>query len=204
AARGRELAIRHALGAKRARLIGQFLAEAFLLLVAGCSVGLLVAWTGINALLALAPSDLPRLDEVSLSWPGLTVAMGLAAIVAIGLGLFIALRATRRDPRDTLSDGSRGQVGASSQRAGRAIVAAQVAITVVLLIGAALLGRSLLQVLSVDPGFRTDGIIAMDLGLPYSDDPAAKARLSPFYADLFTRLRAVPGVADVAAPNASA
>ena len=202
AARGRELAIRHALGAGRGRLIRQFVAEACLLLAAGCAAGLIVASLGISALVALAPADLPRLEDVSLSWPVLAFAMGLSAIVAIGLGLVTAARATRRDPRDTLTEGGRGQVGASSQRAGRAIVAAQLAITVVLLVGAALLGRSLLRVLSVDPGFRTDGIIAMDLGLPDSNDPAAKARLSAFYADVFNRLRTIPGIEAVAAANA--
>ena len=202
AARGRELAIRHALGAGRGRLIRQFVAEAFVLLAIGGSIGVLVASTGITALLALAPSDLPRLDDVSLSWPVLGFAMGLSAVVAIALGLITAARATRRDPRDTLTDGGRGQVGASSQHVGRAIVAAQLAMTVVLLIGAALLGRSLLQVLSVDPGFRTEGIVAMNLDLPYSDDSAAKTRLSPFYADLFARLRVIPGVTEVAAANA--
>ncbi|HEY6357070.1 MAG TPA: FtsX-like permease family protein, partial [Vicinamibacterales bacterium] len=117
--------------------------------------------------------------------------------------LVTALRATRGDPRGTLIDGARGQAGgASSQRLGRAIVAAQLAITVVLLIGAALLGRSLLRVLSVDPGFRTTGIIAMDLALPSSDDPAVKARLAPFYTDVFDRLRAIPGIDEVAAANA--
>jgi predicted permease len=85
---------------------------------------------------------------------------------------------------------------------GRALVAAQMAITVVLLTGAALLGRSLAHALSIDPGFRTDGIIAMDLALPYSEDPGATARLSPFYAGVFDRLRAIPGVEDVAAANA--
>jgi predicted permease len=202
AARARELAIRHALGAGRGRVIRQFVAEAFVLLTIGCSAGLLVAWLGIGALLALAPPDLPRLDEVSLSWPVLAFAMGLSAVVAIGLGFITAARATRRDPRETLTDASRGQVGASSQRTGRTIVAAQLATTVVLLIGAALLGRSLLQVLSVDPGFRTAGIIAMDLGLPDSEDPGAKARLSAFYADIFDKLRAIPGVEAVAAANA--
>ncbi|HUL74831.1 MAG TPA: ABC transporter permease [Vicinamibacterales bacterium] len=202
AARGRELAIRHALGARRGRLIRQFVAEASILLALGCSAGLVVAALGLDALLAIAPADLPRLEDVSLSWPVMAFAMALSAVVAVGLGLVTAIRATRRDPRETLTDGSRGQAGASSQRVGRAIVAAQLAITVVLLIGAALLGRSLLRVLSVDPGFRTDGIVAMDLGLPDSDDPAVKAKLPVFYADLFDRLQAIPGVAEVAAANA--
>ena len=202
AARGRELAIRHALGARRTRLIRQFMAEAFVLLTAGCGAGLLVAWAGISALLSLAPADLPRLEEVSLSWPVLGFAIALSSLVAIALGLVTATRATARDPRETLSDGGRAQAGASSQRVGRSIVAAQLAITVVLLVGAALLGRSLLRVLSVNPGFRTEGLVAMDLNLPDSSDPAAKARLSPFYTDLFNRLRAIPGVQEVAGVNA--
>jgi predicted permease len=128
--------------------------------------------------------------------------MGLSAGVASALGLFTALRAGNRDPREGLVDGARGQTGAASRRVGRIIVAAQMAMTVVLLIGAALLGRSLLRVLSVDPGFRTDGIIAMDLAMPYSDDEGARARLSPLFEDVFARLRALPGVQQVAAANA--
>jgi putative ABC transport system permease protein len=203
AARQRELAIRHALGAGRGRLVRQFVAEAIVLVLPSCLAGLLIAFLGISGLLSLAPADLPRLEDVTMSWPVLGFAMGLSALVAVALGLVTALRATNRDPRDTLVDGARGQTaGASSQRVGRMIVTAQLAITVVLLIGAALLGRSLLRVLSVNPGFRTSGIIAMDLALPDSDDPAAKARLVPFYADVFDRLRAIPGVEEVAAANA--
>ena len=203
AARQHELAIRHALGAGRARFVRQFVAEALVLSAASCLAGLLIASLGINGLLALAPADLPRLEEVTLSWEVLGFAAGLSGLVAVALGLVTAFRATRRDPRESLGDGARGQVGAaSSQRVGRVIVAAQLAITVVLLIGAALLGRSLLRVLSVNPGFRTDGVVTMDLAMPYSDDPAAKARLSPFYADAFDRLRAIPGVDEVAAASA--
>ena len=203
AARQRELAIRHALGAGRARLVRQFLAESLMLMTVSCLGGLSIASLGTGALLSLAPANLPRLDDVSMNWTVLAFAMGLSAFVAIALGLFTAMRAGNRDPRDTLVDGGRGQAGgATSQRVGRIIVAAQVAMTVVLLIGAALLGRSLLRVLSVDPGFRTDGIVAMDLAVPYSGGSQARARLSPFYADVFERLRAIPGVEDVAAANA--
>ena len=203
AARQRELAIRHALGAGRGRLVRQFVAEAIVLVLPSCLAGLLIALLGISVLLSLAPADLPRLEDVTMSWAVMGFAMGLSAVVAVALGLVTALRATNRDPRATLVDGARGQTaGASSQRVGRLIVTAQLAITVVLLIGAALLGRSLLRVLLVNPGFRTSGIIAMDLALPDSDDPAAKARLVPFYADVFDRLRAIPGVEEVAAANA--
>jgi predicted permease len=203
AARQRELAIRHALGAGRSRLVRQFVTEALALLTISCLGGLLIAWLGTNALLSVAPADLPRLEDVSMNRAVLLFAMGLSGVVAVVLGLFTALRSTRRDPREALADGSRGQTaGASSQRVGRIVVAAQMALTVVLLIGAALLGRSLLRVLSVDPGFRTDGIVTMDLAMPSSDDPQAKARLSLFFGDLFDRLHAIPGVEEVAAANA--
>ena len=203
AARQRELAIRHALGAGRGRLVRQFLAETLVLLAISCLGGLLIATLGTTALLSLAPADLPRLDEVSMNRPVLVFAMSLSALVAIALGLITAVRAAKRDPRDALVDGARGQAGgASSQRVGRIVVASQLAMTVVLLIGAALLGRSLLRVLAVDPGFRTDGIVAMDLALPYSEDPQARARLSAFYAGVFDRLRGIPEVEEVAAANA--
>jgi predicted permease len=203
AARQRELAIRHALGAGRIRLVRQFLTESLVLLAVSCIGGLLIAWLGTGALLSVAPPDLPRLEDVSMNWAVLVFAMALSALVAIVLGLLTATRAARRDPRETLVDGARGQAGsASSQRVGRAIVAAQMAMTVVLLIGAALLGRSLYRALSVDPGFRTDGLITMDLAMPASGGPAETAQLSTFYAGVFDRLRAIPGVDDVAAANA--
>ena len=203
AARQRELAIRHALGAGHLRLIRQFVTEAIVLLTISCAGGLLIARLGTGALLSLAPPDLPRLEDVSMNRAVLSFAMALSALVAIVLGLLTATRAARRDARETLVDGSRGQAGsASSQRVGRAIVAVQMALTVVLLVGAALLGRSLQQALSIDPGFRTSGIIAMDLAMPSPGDAPEKARLSSFYADVFDRLRAIPGVDDVAATNA--
>ena len=203
AARQRELAIRQALGAGHLRLIRQFVTETIVLLALSCAGGLLIARLGTGALLSLAPPDLPRLEEVSMNWAVLGFAMALSAVVAIGLGLLTATRAGRRDARETLVDGSRGQAGsASSQRVGRAIVAVQMALTVVLLVGAALLGRSLQRALSVDPGFRTDGIIAMDLAMPSTSDAPEKARLSSFYSNVFERLRTIPGVDDVAATNA--
>ena len=202
AARRPELAIRHALGAGPGRLVGQFVTEALVLLLISCLAGLLIAWLGMSALLALAPADLPRLGEVSMNGAVLTFGMGLSALTALALGLLTAAHVARRDPREALLEGARGQTGAGGRRIGRIVVTAQIAITVVLLIGAALLGRSLLRVLSVDPGFRTEGLVAMDLSLPRRADSDARARLVPFYADLFERLRVIPGVDHVAAANA--
>jgi predicted permease len=203
ASRQRELAIRHALGAARGRLIRQFVTEAGVLLALGGLGGIVMAMLGVRALVALAPATLPRLDDVFVSGAVLAFALGLAAAVAIGLGLVTAWRATRRDPRRQLADGGRSQAGgASTQRVGRAIVAMQMALTVVLLIGAALLGRSLQRVLAVDPGFRTEGIVAMDVAMPYVEGDTARARLAPFYTDLYDRLRTIGGVQDVAAATA--
>ena len=118
--------------------------------------------------MALAPENLPRLESVSISVPVLLFAFLLSTAVAVGLGAFTAARATRGDLRKGLAEGGRGQAGSQgSQRIGRAIVAAQIAITLVLVIGAGLLGRSLMKVLEVDPGFRVDKIVAMDVSLPW-------------------------------------
>jgi len=202
AARGRELAIRTALGAGRARLVRQFLAEACLLAFLGCAGGVLLARWGLDGLLALAPADLPRLDDVALSRTVLAFAVGLSALVAVGLGVVTALRATRADLRESLIGGGHGQAGSrASRRIGRLLVVAQFAITLVLLVGAGLLGRSLLRVASVDPGFRSDQVVTMDLALPGAEGPDAKARLAQFYGGAFDRLRTIPGVQEVGAAS---
>ena len=116
--------------------------------------------------------------------------------------MFTALRATSSDVREGLTEGARGQAGSQrSQRAGRLLVSAQVAITLVLVIGAGLLGRSLLKVLDVDPGFRVDGIVAMDVSLPWVQDPEARARQAVFFSNLIDRLAGIPGVRTVGAAS---
>src|SRR6266699_2371064 len=200
--RERELAIRSALGAARARLIRQFLTEAFLLSLAGGGLGVLGAFWGVAGLLGLAPQNLPRLDSVSISVPVLVFAFVLSAAVAAGLGAFTAARATSGDLRKGLEEGGRGQAGSQgSQRVGRAIVAAQIAITLVLVVGAGLLGRSLMKVLEVNPGFRVDKIVTMDVALPWVDDPKAKATQAIFFSNLMDRLKQIPGVRKVGATS---
>jgi putative ABC transport system permease protein len=201
--RERELAIRGALGAARGRLVRQFLTEAFLLSLIGGVVGVLAALWGVAALVALAPEQLPRLDSVSVSVPVLLFAFLLCTGVAAGLGAFTAARATRVDLRKGLVEGGRGQAGSQgSQRVGRAIVAAQIAITLVLVIGAGLLGRSLMKVLEVNPGFRVEEIVAMEVSLPWVQDPKAKAAQGIFFSDLLDRLKQIPGVRGVGAASA--
>jgi putative ABC transport system permease protein len=198
--RERELAIRSALGAARGRLVRQFLTEAFLLSLVGGGLGVLGAFWGVAGIVALAPENLPRLDSVSISIPVLVFAFLLSTAVAVGLGAFTALRATSGDLRKALVEGGRGQAGAQgSQRVGRIIVAAQIAITLVLVVGAGLLGRSLTKVLEVNPGFRVDKIVAMDVSLPSVEDPKAKAGQAIFFSNLIDRLKQIPGVRKVGA-----
>jgi predicted permease len=202
--RERELAIRSALGAARGRLIRQFLTEAFVLsLVAGC-LGILGAYFCVAGLTALAPESLPRLDSVSINVPVLAFAFLLSTAVAVGLGAFTAIRATSGDVREALSEGGRGQAGSrDTQRIGRGIVAAQIAITLVLVVGAGLLGRSLMKVLEVNPGFRVDKIVTMDVSLPWANwtDMKAKTAQALFYSNLIDRLRQIPGVRKVGATS---
>ncbi len=201
-ARESELAIRSALGAARGRLIRQFLTEAFLLSLMGGVLGVLGAYCGVAGLVALAPENLPRLESVSISLPILAFAFLLTTGVAVGLGAFIAVRSTSRDLSKGLGEGGRGEAGLQTgQRAGRVIVAAQIAITLVLVVGAGLLGRSMMKVLEVNPGFRVDRIVTMDVSLPSLDDPKAKTGQARFYSDLIGRLQNIPGVHRVGATS---
>jgi putative ABC transport system permease protein len=206
AARERELAIRTALGAGRGRLVRQFLAESLLLALAGGAVGVLAAVWGVNALVALAPPNLPRLGEVSINVPVLVFALGLSVLVATGLGVLTSLRATSGDPQGALAEGGRGSAGSlGSQRLGRLLVAWQLAITLVLLAGAGLLGRSLLRVLSIDPGYRIENIVTMELETPAAATPADSPALFPMFSSrpvnfvnaLFERLHTISGVEQV-------
>ena len=200
-ARGGELAVRVALGASRWRLIRQFLAEALLLCLVGGGVGILAAHFGVRLLLALAPADIPRLDEVAVNLPVLLFAIALSFVVAISLSLFTALRATWRDVQTRLVDGGRRQgTGVRSRRTGRMIVAGQVAITLVLMTGAGLLGRSMLRVLSVDPGFETARIATLELKSPDLKTRTEAQRVQ-FVDQLISRLRGLPGVEAVGGTN---
>jgi putative ABC transport system permease protein len=201
-ARERELAVRSALGAARGRLIRQFLTEAFLLSLIGGGLGVLGAFVGVAGLVALAPENLPRLNGVSINAPVLVFAFFLSTAVAVGLGVFTARRATVGDPRKGLAEDGRGQTGSrGSQRIGLAIVAAQIAITLVLVVGAGLLGRSLIKVLEVNPGFRVDKIVTMDVSLPWVEDPKVKAGQATFFSRLIDQLQQIPGVGKVGATS---
>lgn len=202
-ARETELALRAALGASRGRMVRQFMAETLLLSFAGGAIGVLAAIWGVHWLLKLAPPDTPGLAGVSMNLPVLFFTLGLCLLVAVGLGTFTALRSDTNDIRSTLAEGGRSGAGSfKTQLIGRSVVVMQLAITMTLLVGAGLLGRSLMRVLSVDPGFRTEHVVAIDLALSPALEPDQKVRRAQFLNDLFSRLRALPGVQDVGGTNA--
>jgi predicted permease len=201
ASRQGELALRLALGAGRGRLARQFLVETSVLSLAGGALGVVLATIGVRALLALEPGNLPRAGEVGVSWTVLAFALGVALVSAVGMGLLTALRSTRGDLRDALAQAQRTQAGGSTSRVRSALVLGQVALTLVLLVGAGLLARSFLRLMEVDPGYRTERALVLDVALPYGSTEVARRDLTRFYEELFARLRTIPGVSEVGGVN---
>ncbi len=201
-ARRSELALRLALGAGPSRLAQQCLAESVVLSLAGGALGVVAAMAGTRALLSLDPSQLPRTYEVRMDGLVLAFALALSLVTAVALALLTAWRAMRTDVREMLSASERVASGAgSATQARRTLVVAQVAMTIVLLIGAGLLGRSLLNLLAVDPGFRVERRVVLDLSIE-ADDSVPRIQRAAFYHELLTRFASIPGVTAVGAVNA--
>ena len=194
--RHREMAIRSALGAGRGRLVRQALVETVMLSLAGGALALVLIQMGMNGLLALAPPELPRLDEIAPSAAVIAFTFGLALLTGALVGLVPAFAASRPEVQSSLKDSSRSAIGGRSQRRLRAaLVVVEVGLAVVLTIGAGLLLRSFVSVLSVDPGFRPDHLLTLQITVPprYQTPDHRRA----FYADLLGRLERLPGVAAV-------
>jgi putative ABC transport system permease protein len=193
-ARQRELAIRVALGAGRARIVRQLLTESVLLALVGAAVGLLLAPWGVNALLSVNPQGLPLVQRVSVDVPVLAVTLVLTLATALLFGMMPALEASRADVHVVLKEGGRGTAGGRrGQRTRAALVAGQVALAVVVVTGAGLLLKSFWRLQRVDPGFDSSSALAFDLALPaarYKSDSQVVA----FYERLLERLAALPGV----------
>ena len=192
-ARQRELALRAALGARRSRLLQQVVVEGIVLSSAGAALGLLFARWATPLLVRLAPAGTPRITEVTIDLTVLLFTMAIALVCGIAVSALPAIGASRVSVRNTLNDGGRG-VSDGRRRLRGALVAAEVALAVVLTIGAGLLGRSFVAVLDVDPGFRADHLLTMQVSAPQVN--SAEQRLD-FYQRLFERIEAVPGVLSV-------
>ncbi len=198
-ARRKELAVRAALGAGRGRLIQQFLAESFLLALAGGVVGVLIAIWAVRILPAILPANLPRQEGIVVNTSVLLFAVAAIVAVAVSLGLFAAWRATRSDLQEGLSAGSRGYSGTgSSQRLRGFVVTGEIAATLVILIGAGLLGRSFLRLIETSPGFPPEHLITAEFSLPIPQwrlamNQAGIVRQIQLMNNLVDRLRAIPG-----------
>ena len=191
--RRREIAIRTALGAGRARIVRQLLAEGFILALIGATGGLLLASWGIDLLRLFGPHDLPRLDEVAIN--GSVVAFTLAAAVLSTLlfAMMPALQVSRPNVNESLQEGNRGAIGPGSHRLRALLVIAQVALSMLLLAGAGLLIKSFGNLRGTSPGFEPSRVAMIDLSLPrtkYSDP----IRQREFFERLDSKLRNLPGV----------
>ena len=195
AARGRELVVRAAVGAGRLRLIRQMLTEsAVLAMVAGIG-GVIVARWGVQALVALAPPDLPRLDEVTVDATALGFALLISLAASFIFGLAPAWHVSRVDLADGLRQSGKGSaLGVRSGWARKAFVVAEIALAVSLVMGAGLLGRSLIALAAVDMGFQGDRLVVLRTTVPVSGREQF-ARAIEVYRNTLTELRTMPGVA---------
>ncbi len=191
--RQREFAIRTAIGAGRRRLMRQLLTESLLLALVGAAGGILLAQFGLSAIRALAPPDLPRIEQLALGGPVLWFGLGLTVVTALLFGLAPIVRATRLNLQQNLAaDSSASSGGVRKRRLGSALVVAEVALALVLLVGAGLLGQSFASLLTVDRGFRAGGVTAATLQA-WSYYPTRAARIG-FVKEATARLAALPGV----------
>ena len=195
--RRRESAIRTALGAARAHMAVHFLAESVQLTIVSAIAGLALAWVGLRAIIASAPTDIPRLANVGLSGSSIAVAFGLALIAGVIFGL-IPLARTTVDV-DTLREGGRGMTASGRQRAARnGLVIGQVALALVLLASAGLMLRSFVHLRNVKPGLDPSGVLTLTVDVPNTDFPSG-AQFTAFAQQLQSRFAAMPGVVSVGA-----
>lgn len=191
--RGRELAIRAALGAGRFRVVRQLLTESFIIALLGGIFGVLLAWWGLDMILALSPGSLPRSEHVGISLPVLGFAIALSLMTAVGFGLVPSLHFSRSDLQDTLKEGGRtASAGVARHRLRRGLVVAEIALALVLLVGAGLLVRSFARLISVDPGFTPENALALQVHV-YEQYPTPEQQ-SAFFEETLFRLAALPGV----------
>jgi len=199
AARRREIAVRLALGASRARVAAQLLAEAVMVSIAGGMLGLLVAQLLVDVLLAASAADLPRVAEIRLDVRVALFTLAVSVASSLLFGLAPALQTSRGDLHDALTDGDRASTGTSGRLRGF-LVFAEVALSTVLLTTAALLARSFEHVQAVDPGFRPDNVLTIRLALPRARYKGRDA-IEHFYESVQPRIAALAGARRVAASN---
>ena len=195
-ARGREIAIRAALGATAGRIIRQLVTESVALALAGATLGTALAVWALAALVRLYPSNLPRLQQVNVDVPVLLFTVALALATGILFGLAPALRVSRPDVAAAMKDGGRVSSSVQHNRLRSALVVAQTALGLMLLVGAGLLTRSFTRLTHVDPGLDTHNVVTADFGLPARYSKSEQQ--DQFVRTLFERLNHLSGVASAA------
>ncbi len=199
ASRRQEVAVRMALGAGRARVARQLLTESLLLAGMGGALGTLFAFWGVRLLKRLDPDSLPRMDDVAIDWRVLGFTILVTLLTGVIFGLAPALQTAKTDIHDTLKDGGRNQSSGGRGLRG-ALVVAEVALSLLLLIGAGLLLRSFRQVMQVDPGFDPQNVLTMSVGLPKAKYDNAE-KLQTFYEETLRRVTVLPGVRGASVTN---
>jgi putative ABC transport system permease protein len=202
ASREKEIAIRTALGASRLRVVRLLLGESLLISLAGGFLGLLLALWGTDALIALAPDNIPRLNEVGIDVPVFVFTLTVALLTGVIFGLIPALQSARPDLNEALKEGKRGSTGSvAGKRTRNVLVAAEVALSLVLLIGAGLMIKSLVRLQQVSLGFNPDNLLTAYLTLSPSKYAEDRQQVA-FFQDALQRLQSLPGVQSVAATTA--
>jgi putative ABC transport system permease protein len=205
-----EMAVRAALGASRWRLARQFITETVLLTFAAGALGVILAFWGVDLILGAYHGNLPRVGQIGVDSTVLVFTLAVSLVAGLILGLVPALSSSHRQLQNDLQSAGRGKsTSRSSSRFRDSLIVAQVALTLMLLIGAGLLGRSFQRLMEVNPGFETESAIAMTVSVPEPEDgwwweisPAAQRHLAQFYQQLLERLHSLPGVLAVGGINA--
>jgi putative ABC transport system permease protein len=194
-ARAKEMAIRSALGASRARIVRQLLVESILLASLGGAAGVLLAYWGLDLLVAMSPAGLPRVEQIGLDARVLGFTLLISVLTGILFGLTPALQASRVNLNEVMKEASRGSSAVGSRKQLRsALVVAEVALSLMLVIGAGLLVKSFARLLSTDPGYDAEGVLVMDLPISSSKYPKPEQQAA-FFQQLASRVEALPGVA---------
>jgi predicted permease len=191
--RGREIAVRAAVGSGRGRIIAQMLVESAVLSWAGAVLGVLLAWQGIRLISALSPGNLPRIEHAAIDLAALLYTAGAACVAAIVFGLAPALRAVGGNLADALRDRGSDTGGVRGNKLRSALVVLEVALSLVLLVGAGLMVRSFAQIQRVDPGFDARNVVTFNAPLQFLKY-LTSAKRAQFANELADRLRAIPGV----------
>jgi putative ABC transport system permease protein len=194
--RGREIAVRAALGGGRARIVGQMLTESLVLAAAGTVLGVMVAWQGIGVIRAFSPANLPRIESVSLDARAFAFAAAAALVAALLFGLAPALRAVRGNLADGLRDRGTDTGGIRGNKLRTALVISEVMLSLVLLIGSGLMVRSFAAIQRVNPGFDARNVVTFTAPIPFLRYFSSQARAT-FINRLGDRLAAIPGVESV-------